>query len=288
MLKKPEAWFPIICFVMLAGFIVFNLIVAVVVEAVAATEETVRRLDGIESNTPASKLQEAEERVDLLQSHLNEMMDQQEQIQSMLEAMAGELLHMETERMKAKYRENRLREEINRRIEYQKKIEEGSADGKKPESDAVKNISMQFLKKIEASKLERKQKEENQADLQSLSDQDSIRGGSSSKKKILKASWIVKPDISRDASGKSLVTNKSADSIRSNPNHSDSPNQRGTSRKRTESTSQDTSHKGKPKGVKEEAKKRESEPPKTDDSDKKKRAINKWKKLIAVNKEINL
>ena len=278
------AWIPIVAFVFIAGFIVFNLIVAVVVEAVATTEETVRQLDGKESNTPTAKLLEAQERVDLLQSHLTEMMEQQEQIQFMLETMAGELLHLETERMKAKYRENRLREEINRRIEYQKKIEEGKAE-QQPANDAIKKMSMQFLQKIEASKAERKLQEELQADNQSTSDQESIRGATTKKKK-LNTSWIAKPGMARDGSGKSLGTNESMPSTKSTPDHVDSPLQRSIhTRKRAESQSQsrDTSRKGK-----EDDKKNQSESTRTDDSHSKKRAINNWKKLIAVNKEINL
>merc|ERR1719343_1682619 len=275
------AWIPIVCFVMLAGFIVFNLIVAVVVEAVATTEETVRQLDGIESNSPKAKLAEAQERADLLQSHLTEMMEQQEQIQFMLETMAGELLHLETERMKAKYRENRLKEEINRRIEYQKKIEEGSVE-QKPANDAIKKISMQFLQKIEASKAERKQQEELQAEQQSVSDQESIHGSSTKKRKL--KSWIAKPGMARDSSGKSLGTNESSNSAKSSPDQLDSPLGRSIqTRKRIDSQTRDTSRKGK-----EDSRRKESESTRTDDSEKKKKAINNWKKLIAINKDINL
>jgi hypothetical protein len=117
------AWAPFTFFLAISGFIVFNLIVAVVVEAVAVTEQTVRALDGLEPNSPAAKLEEAQERIDLLRYHVDEMMKTQEQIQSMLELMAGEMLHLETERMKAEERETRLRTEINRRIEYQKTME---------------------------------------------------------------------------------------------------------------------------------------------------------------------
>jgi len=277
------AWIPIVSFVMIAGFIVFNLIVAVVVEAVATTEETVRQLDGIESNTPASKLLEAQERVDLLQSHLTEMMEQQEQIQFMLETLAVELLHLETERMKAKYRENRLKEEINRRIEYQKKME-GENEEQNPANETIKKMSMQFFQKIQASKAERKLQEEKDilADNQSTSDKDSIRG-STTKKKKLNTSWIAKPGMARDGSGKSLGTNESTPSAKSALDQTDSPLQTSIqTRKRAESQSRDTSRKGK------EGKKKESEATRTSDPEKKQRAISNWKKLIAVNKEINL
>merc|ERR1712161_20128 len=50
-------------------------------------------------------------------------MSEQEHIQTMLETMAGELLNLETERMKSEQRETMLRDEITRRIDYQRKIE---------------------------------------------------------------------------------------------------------------------------------------------------------------------
>lgn len=282
------AWIPISLFVAIAGFIVFNLIVAVVVEAVANTEETVRQLDGIESNSPVSKLAEAQERVDLLQSHLNEMMEQQEQIQFMLETMAGELLHLETERMKAKYRENRLKEEINRRIEYQKKIEEQSESNLqvKP-NDALKNMSMKFLQKIEAQKVRRKEEEENQAEMNSQSDHDSGRGSavkssavksSVVKKKKSTTSWVVTPGLMRGGSGKSLVSDKSESSAKVTSKTFDSPNLKSTSsaRKKSETTSL---RKGSNR----------KDPNRSElSTDGKKKAMNNWKKLLAVQKEIDL
>jgi hypothetical protein len=270
------AWISIVSFVMIAGFIVFNLIVAVVVEAVSATEETVRRLDGIESNTPTSQLVEAQERVDLLQSHLNEMMEQQEQIQFMLETMAGELLHLETERMKAKYRENRLREEINRRIEYEKKIEEESTEGKQP-NVALKSISMQFLQKIEAQKAQRKQQEEDQLEaLQALLEHDSVTVQSAKKKKAKRiTSSGTKPG--RDGSGKSIGSNQSADSNISNAEILDA----ASGRKKSDSiSSRGTSHKGKSVG--------KEEPKGPEFTERKVKAINNWKKLLAVNKEFDV
>jgi Ion transport protein len=124
---KSWAWAPFLFFIAISGFIVYNLIVAVVVEAVAVTEQTVRALDGIEPNSPTAKLEEAEERIDLLRYHIEDMMRTQKEIQSMLEVMAGEMMNLETERMKAEEREKLLRAEINRRIEYQRNMEsEGS------------------------------------------------------------------------------------------------------------------------------------------------------------------
>jgi hypothetical protein len=277
---RKHAWITIVAFVMLAGFIVFNLIVAVVVEAVSATEETVRRLDGIESNSPGSQLAEAQERVDLLQSHLNEMMEQQEQIQFMLETMAGELLHLETERMKAKYREVRLREEINRRIESEKKIEEDNSDG------ALTSMSMQFLKRIEAQKAQRKQEEENQSEaFQGSSERDSVTDQSTKKKKakrITLSCSSIKPGIARDGSGRSLGSNQSANSNRSGLDVFDSPIQKSakSARKTLDlAPSRSTSLKGKSE---------KEEPKGSEPTERKVKAMKNWKNLLAVNKEFEL
>lgn len=257
--EDKYAWITIVIFVMLAGFIVFNLIVAVVVEAVSATEETVRQIDGIESNSPGAKLAEAQERCDLLASHLNEMMEQQEQIQFMLETMAGELLHLETERMKAKYRENRLREEIERRIDYQKQIEEGKVEDKQKPGTAVRKVSMQFLHKIEAQKAQRKKEEEEAAAAAAAaSDHESVAGSAVKRKKR-------RQTMSRDGSGKSIGTNDSKDSAGSVGDSPDSPNRSTTTKKKSDSS------------VKTE-----------DASERKKKAVGNWKKLLAVQKELNI
>ena len=117
------AWLPFIAFVGLTGFIVFNLIVAVVCDAVAVTEKTVRELDGLEDDSPASKLEEAQERIDLLQGHLEDMLRTQQAVQQMIEVMSSELLFLESERMKAELREAELRIEVDRRMNYQRSME---------------------------------------------------------------------------------------------------------------------------------------------------------------------
>lgn len=122
MIHEPWAWAPFTAFIMITGFIVFNLIVAVVCDAVAVTEKTVRELDGFESDNPMAKLAEAQERIDLLQCHINDMLRTQENVQNMIELMAGELLHLEAERMKAENREAELRIKVNRRAQYEKNM----------------------------------------------------------------------------------------------------------------------------------------------------------------------
>jgi hypothetical protein len=64
------AWSPFVFFIAIYGFIVYNLIVAVVVEAVAVTEQPVRVRDGLELDSPSAKLEEDEKRMNLLQHHI--------------------------------------------------------------------------------------------------------------------------------------------------------------------------------------------------------------------------
>eukprot|EP00934_Nitzschia_sp_Nitz4_P004317 Nitzschia sp. Nitz4//scaffold89_size161592//143487//145076//NITZ4_002400-RA/size161592-processed-gene-0.24-mRNA-1//1//CDS//3329559682//4307//frame0 len=121
--EEPLAWAPFSAFILITGFIVFNLIVAVVCDAVAITEKTVRELDGFESDSPENKLAEAQERIDLLQCHINDMLRTQENVQNMIELIAGDLLHIEAERMKAENREAELRIEMERRIAYEREMQ---------------------------------------------------------------------------------------------------------------------------------------------------------------------
>ena len=216
------AWIPFVSYIALSGFVVFNLIVAVVVQAVAATEETVRALDGIESDNPIDKLNEAQERIDLLQHHLDNMMIEQEHIQSMLETMAGEFLNLASERMKAEYRETKLRDEINRRIDYQKKME----SKQKEEFQQHQNQNQQEGQDQEpqASLTDRERKESERREkvedmYQSLSSSVSLHNqsfhGSSNditrtprtrRKKAVIFSDRTKPEMVRDNSGTSLVS----------------------------------------------------------------------------------
>jgi hypothetical protein len=123
MTYRQWAWAPFTAFILITGFIVFNLIVAVVCDAVAVTEKVVREMDGFDSDDPNKKLDEAQERIDLLQCHISDMLRTQEAVQVMIEIMAGELLHLEAEKMKAEHREAELRIEMERRNTYTKSME---------------------------------------------------------------------------------------------------------------------------------------------------------------------
>mmetsp|Transcript_25226 Transcript_25226/g.69567 ORF Transcript_25226/g.69567 Transcript_25226/m.69567 type:complete len:743 (+) Transcript_25226:432-2660(+) len=268
------SWIFFIIYVFISGFIVFNLIVAVVVEAVATTEETIRALDGLDDNSPQAKLDEAQERVDLLQSHLNEMMNQQEQIQFMLEAMAGELLHLETERMRAKYRETLLREEIGLRKSLQKEAAYRSL------GDSIPSIP-NSVELSDRSSIQKKKKSKrwtikhddflksDSSDLTSSScravkseeDLHSFRKRESTAKPKRVSAWLVKPAITKENSGKSFGTNHSSESNESIYSH-EAPRSVPTNRRT----------------ITLPRRSRSSER----DSSRKKKAKDNWKKLLAV------
>lgn len=144
------AWLPFSAFIMITGFIVFNLIVAVVCDAVAITEKTVRELDGFESDNPAHKLADAQERIDLLQCHLNDMLRTQENVQNMIELMAGELMYLEGERMRAENREAELRIEMKRRLEYERDMQS---------AQQVQSLERNYIIQKERRESERRLKE---------------------------------------------------------------------------------------------------------------------------------
>ena len=141
----PWTWVPFVCFIAITGFIVFNLIVAVVCDAVAVTEKTVRKMEGFEEDDTEIKLLEAQERIDLLQSHINDMVKIQENTQKMMEIMAEELLYLQTERLNAEQREALLREEVEERRKYQDKMEAQYEEEKKRREELRESVSVSNL-----------------------------------------------------------------------------------------------------------------------------------------------
>ena len=140
------AWAPFLFFISITGFIVFNLIVAVVCDAVAVTEKTVREMEGFEEDNTEVKLLEAQERIDLLQSHINDMLKIQENTQKMMETMAEELVFLQTERMNSEQREARLREDLEERKKYQDKMDAQYEEERKRREelrDSVSNLEFE-------------------------------------------------------------------------------------------------------------------------------------------------
>jgi hypothetical protein len=187
------AWAPFVFFIAISGFIVYNLIVAVVVEAVAVTEQTVRALDGMETNTPSAKLEEAEERMDLLRQHLEGMMQTQKQIQFMLDVMTSELVNLETKQMNVGESEKfLLRTKVNNQMEYERAMQlEQQIDALEHEKgESVRQERMQLqhqksrelLTSMEDVSLDRLQRPLHNQELSSLFPRSSRNGRSGSKR----------------------------------------------------------------------------------------------------------
>jgi hypothetical protein len=149
MLTHKWAWAPLLAFIAITGFIVFNLIVAVVCDAVAVTEKTTRQMDGYEEDNTEIKIIEAQERIDLLQSHINDMLKTQEQVHTMIEKMAEELVFLQTERLNAEQREARLRKEVEEREEYQAEMEDKYFEGKKKRDELRNSVHSSALSDVD-------------------------------------------------------------------------------------------------------------------------------------------
>jgi hypothetical protein len=183
MTYEPWAWAPFGAFIMITGFIVFNLIVAVVCDAVSVTEKTVRVLDGFAPNNPVDKLAEAQERIDLLQCHIHDMVRTQQNVQNMIELMASELLNGEAERMKAQHREAELRIEMNRRMTYQKDMQS---------TRQIESLAGTYVQEKERRDQERKLKEiQRKASIKAAEDEEMNISRSS---RILPERKKAKPD----------------------------------------------------------------------------------------------
>jgi hypothetical protein len=99
MALKAFAWAPFLGFISVTGFIVFNLIVAVVCDAVKVVKEQVTREQELElqnqtggpPETVASKLQEAQERIWELTDHIEMMRIHHKELQDVVALLATEL-----------------------------------------------------------------------------------------------------------------------------------------------------------------------------------------------------
>lgn len=94
--QVPWAWLPFVTFIMITGFIVFNLIIAVVCDAVAVIEskdDSVPNLFGYDESVGAMSegTTSEEERAEALSHRLNSLLDSQRQMQSTLEMLSKEL-----------------------------------------------------------------------------------------------------------------------------------------------------------------------------------------------------
>ena len=156
------AWAPFLAFIMTSGFIVFNLIIAVICDAVSVTEKHVRELDGFEPDNPEHQLRQAMERIDLLQLHINDMLKTQGQVQELIEMMASELLNLEAERMKAEHQGADLRISMHRRKDRMQSPEQIEALERKYVQEKERRLQERQNKRLQSQEslreLEEKEK----------------------------------------------------------------------------------------------------------------------------------
>lgn len=84
MSEKSWAWAPVMAFISVTGFIVFNLIVAVVCDAVAVVDREVQAEKMGEFETDTTKLEKAQERIWDLTEHVEYMLHNQKELQEIL------------------------------------------------------------------------------------------------------------------------------------------------------------------------------------------------------------
>jgi hypothetical protein len=96
---KTWAWIPFLAFIAVTGFIVFNLVIAVVCDAVKVVDEQVKREKELEleaqaggpPETDLSKLNEAQERIWELTDHIEMMRIHHKELQNVVALLASEM-----------------------------------------------------------------------------------------------------------------------------------------------------------------------------------------------------
>lgn len=96
--QESLKWAPIVfvAFIMITGFIVFNLIIAVVCDAVAVADNMGRLEDGDdEILSPEEALYVAQNRIDSLGDRISVMVDREKDLQDLLELLGTEIQELE-------------------------------------------------------------------------------------------------------------------------------------------------------------------------------------------------
>ena len=91
MAERSWAWAPILAFISVTGFIVFNLIVAVVCDAVAVVDREVQAEKMGEFETDTTKLEKAQERIWDMTEHVELMLQSQKELHQVLEKLNTEM-----------------------------------------------------------------------------------------------------------------------------------------------------------------------------------------------------
>lgn len=105
--EKSWAWAPILAFLSVTGFIVFNLIVAVVCDAVAVVDREVQAEKLGEFETDTTKLEKAQERIWDMTEHVERMMHAQKELQEVLTTLAADMEAITKESENAESRKGR-------------------------------------------------------------------------------------------------------------------------------------------------------------------------------------
>lgn len=95
MAQRKWAWFPFVVFVMVSGFIVFNLIIAVVCDAVAVIEREAHQEEKDDSTCDDSVLSNAQGRINDISEQFSSIAQQQREMQQSLEAIARDLYFLQ-------------------------------------------------------------------------------------------------------------------------------------------------------------------------------------------------
>lgn len=99
MAQRSWAWMPFLAFVMITGFMVFNLIIAVICDAVSIVDQVARareaRARGIILETPEQQLEYAHQRMDVLSERVDQMVKTQVEMQEMFNRLASEIYHLD-------------------------------------------------------------------------------------------------------------------------------------------------------------------------------------------------
>ena len=95
--QETYSWAPIVfvSFIMITGFIVFNLIIAVVCDAVAVADNMGREMDDDEVLSPEEMLYNAHGRVSTLSDRISGLVNREKDLQDLLELLGSEIQHLE-------------------------------------------------------------------------------------------------------------------------------------------------------------------------------------------------
>lgn len=99
MAQQSWAWIPFLAFIMITGFMVFNLIIAVICDAVSIVDQVARqreaRARGIILESPEQQLDYAHQRMDVLTERVDHMVKTQIEMREVLALLTSEISRMD-------------------------------------------------------------------------------------------------------------------------------------------------------------------------------------------------